>query len=123
MLQLADLSLATKVQCHSTYTASDVRFVFFGFTDAFRKHLAMSLDLTILVITVFGLLRVCKASTSPLWTRSYRQGISYFLVTFIVNLTIFVSMTLCFYYQHWLIDNVTVEGLHIATIEQYIKSN
>ncbi|GJE89120.1 hypothetical protein PsYK624_052140 [Phanerochaete sordida] len=44
------------------------------------------LDLLILVLTIAGLLRQRAARASKLWRMLYRQGIMYFIVTFVVQL-------------------------------------
>lgn len=42
-------------------------------------------DLAILLFTVFGLLRIREASSSPLWVHLYKQGLGYFVITFLIN--------------------------------------
>ncbi|KIP06905.1 hypothetical protein PHLGIDRAFT_443660 [Phlebiopsis gigantea 11061_1 CR5-6] len=51
----------------------------------------MLLDLTVLIATVVALYRMREArASSPLWSRLYKHGFIYFILTFAVNLMIFV---------------------------------
>ncbi|EKM52501.1 uncharacterized protein PHACADRAFT_211751 [Phanerochaete carnosa HHB-10118-sp] len=46
----------------------------------------MLLDLATLVFTIYGLLRIRGAGSSPLWTHLCRQGLGYFAITFLANI-------------------------------------
>lgn len=64
--------------------------------DNIRIYQAVGLDFIILVLTVIGLRRngvlsSSRARPEPLWRLVYRQGVCYFVITFIVNLPVLVS--------------------------------
>ena len=80
--------------------------------------LALSLDFIILVFTVAGLYRQRAAQGSPLWKTLYRQGIIYFVVTFIINVPLLVCPSLS--YKSTPTDRLNL-GSCLAEFERYLS--